>query len=116
MWQKVLAKVLEVVPDPAQEVVPDPAQEVVPDPAQEVVPEPAQEVVPESVSGEPVPEPAAVSPSLKKWSTRRRQKPLMPSQELAQRKPTKLISTKGDFCMCTRSEPASLNAASTAHC
>lgn len=25
----------------------------------------------------------------------------MPSQELAQRKPTKLISTKGDFCMRT---------------
>lgn len=91
----------EVAPESAQVVMPEPAQEVVPEPAQEVVvTEPAQEVVPESVP-EQVPKPAPVSPSLKKGSTPRRQKPLMPSEELAQRKPTKLISTKGDLCMRT---------------
>jgi hypothetical protein len=67
---------------------------------EEVAPEPAPLVRPE-LTQEVVPEPAPVSPSLKKRSTRRRQKPLMPSEELAQRKPTKLISTKGNFCRRT---------------
>ena len=83
-----------------EEVAPEPALLVRPELTQEVAPEPAPLVRPE-LTQEVVPEPAPVSPSLKKRSTRRRQKPLMPSEELAQRKPTKLISTKGNFCRRT---------------